>query len=83
MGIICLALSLYWFVLLARIIFSWIEVFARQPPEGLRPVMRVVYDLTEPVMGPARRVIPPIGGLDISPIFIFIALGIIRGALCG
>jgi YggT family protein len=80
--IICLALQLYFFVLLARIIFSWIEAFSRRPPEGLRPVMRVVYALTEPVMGPLRRVIPPIGGLDISPIFIFIALGIIQSSLC-
>jgi YggT family protein len=81
--IICFALQLYFFVLLARIIFSWIEAFSRNPSEGLRPVMRVVYDLTEPVMGPVRRVIPPIGGLDISPIFIFIALGVIRSSLCG
>jgi YggT family protein len=80
-GLVCLALQLYFFVLLARIIFSWVEAFARRPPEGLRPVMRIVYDLTEPVMGPLRRLIPPIGGLDISPIILFIGLGIVRGSL--
>jgi YggT family protein len=42
----------------------------------------VVYDLTEPVMGFFRRFIPPVGGLDLSPIFIFVILGFIRGGLC-
>jgi YggT family protein len=41
-----------------------------------------VYDLTEPVMGLFRRYIPPIGGLDLSPIFIFIGIEVIRSILC-
>ncbi len=83
MDILCLAITLYFFILFARIIFSWVEAFSRGgPPEGLRPVMDVVYRLTEPVMAPLRRLIPPIGGLDISPIFVFIALRIIQSQLC-
>lgn len=83
MSLICAALQIYFFVLLARIIFSWVEAFSRGgPPEGLRPVMNVVYALTDPVMAPLRRVIPPVGGLDISPIFIFIILRTVQEALC-
>ena len=41
-----------------------------------------VYDLTEPLMGFFRRFIPPLGGLDLSPIFIFIMLNIVIGVVC-
>ncbi len=81
MFIICYALQAYWFVLIVRIILSWTTMFW-SPPSSLTPVIRVVYDLTEPVMGFFRRFIPPIGGLDLSPIFIFIILQIAMGKLC-
>jgi YggT family protein len=82
MGIVCLALWVYYLVLLARIIMSWVTM-AWSPPPALAPVMRVIYDLTEPVLGLFRRYIPPIGGLDLSPLFIFIILSIVqRGIGC-
>ena len=81
MEIICYALAAYTIILLIRIILSWTTMFW-SPPSSLTPVIRVVYDLTEPVMGAFRRVIPPIGGLDLSPIFIFIIIRIIQEALC-
>ena len=79
--LVCTALFVYWLILIVRIILSWTTMFW-SPPPGLTPVVRVVYDLTEPIMGVFRRVIPPVGGLDISPIFIFIILGLVRGAIC-
>ena len=79
--ILCDALFVYWLILVARIILSWTSMFW-SPPVSLTPVIRVIYDLTEPVMGFFRRFIPPIGGLDLSPIFIFIILQIVRSALC-
>jgi YggT family protein len=78
--IICYALTAYEIVLIVRIILSWATMFW-SPPSSLTPVIRVVYDLTEPVMGFFRRFIPPIGGLDLSPIFIFIILGFVMNAL--
>ncbi len=81
MQILCVALSVYSFVLLVRIILSWTQVFGWTPPEALAPVIRVVYDLTEPVMGFLRRYIPSAGGLDLSPIIIFIAIRIAQGLL--
>jgi YggT family protein len=80
--IVCYALQAYQYILIIRIILSWVTMFW-SPPEPLSPVIRVVYDLTEPVMGFFRRFIPPIGGLDLSPIFIFIILQIVMSALCG
>jgi YggT family protein len=44
----------------------------------------LVYDLTEPIMGFFRRYIPPVGGFDLSPIFIFIVLSLVRRQIgCG
>ena len=81
MQILCAALSVYSFILLVRIVLSWTQVFGWTPPEALAPVIRVVYDLTEPIMGFLRRYIPSAGGLDLSPIFIFIAIRIAQGLL--
>lgn len=81
--ILCIALGLYTMILFARIVLSWVTMFW-SPPPALSPVIRLVYDLTEPVMGLFRRAIPPVGGLDLSPIFIFIILSIVRGQIgCG
>jgi YggT family protein len=79
--LVCDALTAYWFILLIRIILSWTTMFW-SPPSSLTPAIRIVYDLTEPVMAFFRRFIPPIGGLDLSPIFIFIILQLIRSAIC-
>lgn len=80
MDLICAALFAYYLVLIVRIILSWTTMFW-SPPSFLTPVIRVVYDLTEPVMGLFRRYIPPLGGLDLSPIFIFIILSLIQNAI--
>jgi YggT family protein len=83
--IICILLTIYWFVLFVRIIFSWI----RPPMQGLgRTIFEIVHDLTEPVLGLVRGLLPPIRtgtmGFDLSPILVFIALGVLQAALgCG
>ena len=74
--ILCIALELYILILFARIILSWVTMFW-SPPPGLSPAIRFVYDLTEPVMGLFRRYIPAVGGLDLSPIFIFVILNLV------
>jgi YggT family protein len=81
--IVCVALQVYFLILIARIILSWVTAFSRRPMSPqFQPIVKLIYDLTEPVMGPLRRLIPPIGGLDISPIIIFLALSVIRNSLC-
>ena len=74
--LLLLALRVYSFVLFARIILGWVTMFWR-PPSALTPVIRVIYELTEPVMAFFRRYIPPVGGFDFSPIVIFILINLL------
>jgi YggT family protein len=81
--IICTLLFIYWMILFARIIMSWFP----PPMSGLgRALWDLVHDLTEPVLGLVRGLLPPVRmgtmGLDLSPIIVFIALFVVRGALC-
>jgi YggT family protein len=77
MYILCKAIFAYTIILFVRIILSWVSM-AWSPPPGLTPVIRVIYDLTEPVLGLVRRYIPPMGGLDLSPLLIFLALSLVQ-----
>ena len=83
-NLLCSFLTVYFFVLFARILLSWFPI---QPGTALATVHRILYDLTEPVLAPVRGLIPPIGGsgmaFDLSPIVVFVGLSILRGVLCG
>jgi len=63
-----LSLNLMFFVILVRIILSWVA------PGTYNPMVALLNTLAEPVLRPFRRLIPPIGGLDISPIFAIVLL---------
>jgi YggT family protein len=81
-GILRLLLTLYWVILLIRILGSWIRI----PPSGpVATIFRVAYDLTEPVLRPLRNILPPIRmgmmALDLSPIIVFIVIGILQSYL--
>ena len=83
MTIVCISLQLYGWILFARIILSWVTSMGSwTPPPALQPILGFIYDITDPVMSFVRRFIPPLGPIDISPLFIFLALTIITGALC-
>jgi YggT family protein len=77
-SLVCNVLSLYSLIILARVIFSWVRV---RPGTGLASVYSVIYSLTEPVLGPLRRAIPPMrmgaGAIDLSPIIVFVVIAII------
>lgn len=77
--IIDLAFRIFWFLILARIIFSFLRVNPYHPTWG--PIMRFVYDVTEPVMAPIRRIMPPMSGLDFSPMIVLILAEVVRGLL--
>ncbi len=80
MDLLCSLISVYYIVLLARVFLSW---FPLQPGTAMASIASIVYQLTEPVMGPVRRLIPTIGMIDISPIVVFIGLQILQSAICG
>jgi YggT family protein len=58
----------YLVLIIARVIVSWIANQSRHP------LIPLIYQLTEPVLRPFSRVIPPLGGIDLSPLFALIAL---------
>jgi YggT family protein len=68
--IISLLLNALYILILARIIFSFIQVSPYHPTWG--PIFRFVYETTEPLLAPIRNLLPPMGGLDFSPLIVLI-----------
>ncbi|MBF2761491.1 MAG: YggT family protein [Ectothiorhodospiraceae bacterium AqS1] len=66
--ILQLALSVFLFSILIEVIMSWINPFARNP------VLVLVHSINYPLLAPARRIIPPLAGIDISPIVVLLIL---------
>ncbi len=67
------AFYLYGLVLLARVLSSWIPGL-----DPRTPAVRLLVSLTEPVLAPLRRALPPVGGLDLSPVVAFLLLEVVR-----
>ena len=61
-------LMTYFFLIIIAVILSWVG------PGSRHPFMPLIFQLTEPVLKPIRRVIPPIAGIDLSPLFALIAI---------
>jgi YggT family protein len=76
--VVCALLIAYILILFGRMIFSWL------PPTsgGTATVARLLYDLTEPVLAPLRRVIPPVGMFDLSFTVLVFGLLILWQAVC-
>jgi YggT family protein len=76
--LICAVLRLYVFVIIARVIFSWIRV---TPGTPVASIYSVIFNLTEPVLGPLRRAIPPMrmgaAAIDLSPLIIIIGVQLV------
>ena len=70
-------LKIYFFALIVMIILSWVA------PNASHPGALLVMQLVEPIMAPVRKVIPPLGMIDLSPIVVFIAISIIDGIVVG
>jgi YggT family protein len=84
-NILCPLLQLYLVALFGRIILSWFPI---SPGSALASIYRFLYTITEPVLGPVRRVIPPLGGggmaFDLSPIIVLIVIQVVLAQLqCG
>ncbi len=70
-------LSIYILLIIIRIVFSWAMI------SYTNRIMRFLVDATEPLLGPLRRVIPPLGWLDISPLVAFLILWLFQAAVAG
>jgi YggT family protein len=73
MRLIVTLIDLYSLVVLAAVVMSWVRADRRHP------FVQLVYNLTEPAITPIRRVLPPVGGLDFSPMILLLALRLLRG----
>lgn len=69
--LISLVFDIFVFAILILVILSWVA------PGSYNPATTLLYDLTEPVLRPARNLVPPIGGLDLSPLVALIVLQVI------
>lgn len=83
MNIVCSLITIYTLILLAAIVLSWFRLPADHPIGGIHRGLRAV---TEPVLGPIRRVLPQVNiggaGLDLSPIVLFLGLNLLQGIIC-
>jgi YggT family protein len=68
-------LEIFLLILFIRVLFSWLTSI---PPN---PVSRFAYAVTEPVLAPLRRRIPPVSGMDLSPLLVMVLIYFLIAAL--
>lgn len=80
LDVLLLAIDLYWWVIIVAAVFSWLFAFnvVNARNEVVATISRMLYQLTEPVLRPIRRVLPDIGGLDLSPLMLLFGLFFLR-----
>lgn len=69
-GVLGLLINLYFFILIAMIIISWVA------PGSRHPAIELIWQVSEPVMAPVRSLLPNMGGIDFSPILLFIVINV-------
>ncbi len=74
-GLAALVVNTYLIAIVIMIVVSWVA------PGSHHPAIRLIYQVTEPVMAPVRAMLPAMGGLDFSPIVVFIVINIIQISL--
>ena len=83
MTIVCSLIQIYILLLVVRVVMSWFPISPNGPAET---VAGFLYMVTDPVLVPLRRILPPVRmgamALDLSPIVAFFALTVLRGILC-
>jgi len=81
--IINVALNLYWYVIIASAIFSWLYAFnvINSNNQFVNQLGMFFYNATEPALRPIRRFLPNLGGIDISPIILLLIIIFIQAIL--
>jgi YggT family protein len=70
-NVLVVILNLVTIIFLARALVSWLPI---GPDSPFRPVVDGLYRITEPVLAPIRRVLPPMGGLDLSVLIVILGI---------
>jgi len=68
LNILIILLNIYQFILLVRVLMSWFR------PDPYNPIVKLLYDLTEPVLRPIREALPRTGMMDFSPLVAFLLI---------
>jgi YggT family protein len=63
------------YAIIARALLSWFPIAPGNP------IARILFDVTEPILAPLRRIVPPLGAMDITPIVAIIGLSVLGGIL--
>ena len=74
-----LAFTLYYWLLIARVLISWIRPKTYNPQ--LRNILRFIYNWTEPLLSPIRERMPSTGGIDFSPLIALLLLSLAQRLL--
>ena len=72
-AVVNLIFETLWWVILGRVLMSWFD------PSGNYRISRILYDMSEPILAPARRILPTFGGVDWSPLVTMILLNLLQG----
>ena len=77
---IVMALDIYWWIIIASAIFSWLYAFnvVNSRNQFVGTIGNMLYRLTEPALRPIRRFMPDLGGVDISPIILVLIIYLIQ-----
>jgi YggT family protein len=75
--VVNMVLSIVYFIIIIRVLISWVN------PDPYNPIVQVIYGITEPIMKPFRRILPPIGGFDLSPILLILVLVFLQTFISG
>lgn len=71
-------INLYFWALIASVILSWVFMLSGSNASGIAPLYVVLNQIMAPILRPIQRILPDLGGLDISPIFALIAINLIE-----
>ena len=74
-GVLGLVLTLYMYIVIARALISWVN------PDPRNPIVRFLYNATEPLLSRVRRAVPYMGGIDFSPLLVIVAIYFLQAFL--
>jgi YggT family protein len=74
-SVVNLIFETLWWVILGRVLMSWFD------PAGSYRISRILFDMSEPILAPARRILPTFGGVDWSPLVTMIALNVLQNLI--
>ncbi|EFO32718.1 yggt family protein [Roseibium sp. TrichSKD4] len=83
LDVVLLVLNLYVYVIIASAIFSWLYAFniINSSNQIISTIGQTLYNLTEPALRPIRRVMPNLGGIDLSPIVLLLGIFFLQNVI--